>query len=176
MLKLIHALLAAAMLAAPPAHAKNGAHSHGVVNLDLTVENRKITLHIDTPLENLVGFEHAPRTDAERQRADAAVARLKAAAGLVTIDSAAQCKLATVELSSAALGLGPAAKPSADGHADLDAQIEFECANGARAGFIEVALFEAFPRIQRIEVRAVLPKGQLKVTLRRPASRIGLVR
>ena len=176
MLKLIPAALAAILLAAPAAQAKDGAHSHGVVNLDLTVEARKITLVIETPLDNLVGFEHAPRTDAERQRADAAVARLEAAAGLVTIDAAAQCKLAAVELSSAALALGPAAKPSAEGHADVDAQIQFDCVNGARAGFIEVGLFEAFPRIQRIEVRAVLPKGQLKVTLRRPAKRIGLVR
>jgi hypothetical protein len=142
----------------------------------VAVEGHRITLQIESPLDNLLGFEHAPRTGAERQRADAAIARLKAADGLFTIDAAAGCKLATVELNSAALKLGAPSEPDADGHADLDGRIEFDCQNAARASFIDVGLFDAFRRMQRIEVQAVVPKGQLKLSLKRPARRIALVR
>jgi hypothetical protein len=74
------------------------------------------------------------------------------------------------------LKLGSSNEPDADGHADLDGRFEFECRNAARAGFIDIGLFEAFARVQRIEVQAVVPKGQLKVTLKRPARRVVLVR
>src|SRR3954469_21515167 len=62
-------------LAARPA---GHAHEHGVARLDVAVEGTKIMVMLDTPLDNLVGFEHEPRNDAEHQKADAAVSRLKA--------------------------------------------------------------------------------------------------
>jgi len=168
-------LLLAALLALPAAFAA-GAHEHGVVQLDVAVEGRRITLQMESPLENLLGFERAPRSDAERRRADAAVAKLKAADKLFAIDGAARCKLTKIELTSAALKLGPAAKPDADGHADIDGSFEFECADAARAAFIDVRLFDAFDGMQRIEVQAITPKAQLKATLTRPQRRIALVR
>jgi len=82
-----------------------------------------------------------------------------------------------VELVSAVLKLGGAvAVPGRGDHADLEGRFDFDCKNGARAGFVEAGLFEAFPGLSRLEVQAVTPKGQMKVTLRRPASRVALVR
>lgn len=153
------------------------AHQHGVARLDVAVEANRITLYLDTPLDNLLGFERAPRSDAERERADAAVARLKAADRLFRIDGKAGCTLAAVELSSAALGLGGAgAAAEKEGHADLEGRFEFRCTAGARAGFVEVGLFEAFAPLKRVELQLTLPRGQMKATLVRPASRVALVR
>jgi hypothetical protein len=95
------------------------AHVHGVAKLDIAVETTKLTLQLDSPLDNLLGFEHAPRTDAEHKRAEAAIAQLRAGATMFKIDPAAQCTLAAVELSSAALKLGtPDPAEEHDGHAD----------------------------------------------------------
>lgn len=160
-------------LAARPA---GHAHEHGVARLDVAVEGTKIMLMLDTPLDTLVGFEHEPRNDAEHQKADAAVSRLKAADDLLVIDGAAQCKLTRLDLVSAALKLGVQAEPDPDGHAEIEASYEFTCRNAGRAGFVDVGLFEAFPRMARVDVQAITPKGQLKVTLKRPARRIALVR
>ncbi len=41
---------------------------------------------------------------------------------------------------------------------------------------LEVGLFDAYKRIQRIDVQVVGPKGQAKATLKRPARKVQLVR
>lgn len=175
--------LAALLFAAPliatslVAKAAPHAHQHGVAKLDVAVEPGKISLQLDTPLDNLLGFERAPRTDAERARADAAVATLKAAATLFKIDAAAQCTLASVTLDSAALKLGsPDPAEAADGHADLDGSFEFSCRDVSKATAIDVGLFDAFKGMQRIESQVAAPQGQFKRTLVRPARRLVLTK
>ncbi len=162
-------------LAAPLAALAQGlAHVHGVATLDIAVEPRRIVVMFATPLDNLVGFERAPRTDSERRRADEAVARLKAGDQMFRFDPAAQCKLAKVDLSSAALKLGtPDAAPAQGEHADVDASYEFACVDAGKAGHVDVGLF-GFNQIKRVQVQLVLPGGQFKRELKRPAQRIVL--
>ena len=157
--------------------AQGHAHEHGVVKLDIAIEPGKLTVQMESPLDNLIGFERAPRTDAERKTAAAAVARLQAADTLFRIDPAAGCTLKNVELRSAPLKLGKA-EPGAvdDGHADLDGDFEFSCKNSALATFIDLGLFSAFSHMQRIDVQIAAQKGQAKRTLKRPAARIVLGR
>lgn len=176
----------AALVVAGAAHVTQAAqaaqpHEHGVARLDVAVDAGRVSIELDTPLDNLLGFERAPRTDAERDKATALVARLRAADSLFRIDAAAGCTLLKVDLVSAPLQLGnaaagAAASPAASEHSDLNAVFEFRCKNGTRAGFVEVGLFEAFAALKRIELQVVTPRGQLKATLRKPASRVVLVR
>jgi len=167
-------LLSVALASALPSWAGK-AHQHGVARLDVAVEPTRVTLDLETPLDNLLGFERAPRNDAERKAADAALARLRDAAVLFRIDPAAGCTLAKVTLVSPALGLGGKPDDKA-AHADLDGRFEFDCKAGGRAGFVEVGLFDAFAPLKRVELQVVTPKGQLKATLVKPASRVALVR
>lgn len=152
------------------------AHEHGVARLDLGVEATRVVLMLDTPLDNLLGFEHAPRNDTERQKAEAALARLRDAATLFRIDPAAGCTLAKVDLVSTALGLGKADAAGKDGHGDLEGQFEFRCTAGAKANFVEVRLFEAFAGFKRLDLQVATPRGQMKATLRRPQTRVALAR
>jgi hypothetical protein len=148
------------------------AHEHGAARLDIAAEAGTLNLSLDTPLDGLLGFERAPRSDAEKRAVEKLVATLRAADALFVIDPAAQCRLASVELSSAALGLGPVAAGPSDGHGDLEAEFGFRC-QGAPA-FVEVGLFKAFPRMARLDVQTATPKGQRKQVLKRPARRIDL--
>ncbi len=171
---LLLALAGSAALGIAHAHK---AHEHGIARLDVAVEAGRVVIGLDTPLDNLVGFERAPRTDAERAAVAAAVARLRDAAALFRIDGAAGCTAGKVELASAPLGLGKAPAPAqGSAHADLEGSFEFGCTAGAQAGFVEVGLFEAFPRLKRLEVQVATPRGQAKATLRRPNARITLPR
>ena len=177
-------LVMATLFAAAAAHAAQP-HEHGVARLDVMVDAGRVSIELDTPLDNLLGFERAPRTDAEREKVAAMLARLRAGDVLFRIDAVAGCTLAKVELVSAFLGLGvdlgksgavSHSTTAASDHADLNGSFEFRCKNGARAGFVEVGLFEAFPALKRIDLQVVTPKGQLKAVLRKPASRVALAR
>jgi hypothetical protein len=167
-------LALALLLAAPLATLAQGhAHVHGVAKMDIAVDAKKITVSFQTPLDNLVGFERAPRTDTERQRADQAVARLRAGDEMFKFDPAAGCKMAGVELTSAVLKLGQAEAAPKDGHAELEAEWQFDCADASRAAFVDVGLF-AFNQLKRVQLQLALPKAQLKRELKRPNQRIVL--
>jgi len=154
-----------------------GPHEHGVVKLDVAVEPGRVTLLMESPLANLVGFERAPRTDAERQRVDAALSILNAAATLFKIDPAAGCTPGTVEMNAAALGdeYKPGATPPDAGHADLDASFSFKCKKVVPS-FVDIGLFAAFPGVQRIDVQLITGNAQSKRTLTRPTARLSLTR
>ena len=151
-------------------------HEHGVARLDIAVDPQRVSIHFDSALDNLIGFEREPRSDAERAVVAGVLARLRRAEQLFRIDAAAACKLVKTGLVSAPLQLGATAAPAKDGHADLQASFDFNCEAGAKAGFVDLDLFEAFPRLQRIEVQVATPRGQMKAVLRRPQSRLALVR
>ena len=159
------------------AAAAGKAHEHGALRLDVAVEATSVTLQLQAPLDSLVGFERAPRTEAERQRVDQALARLKAAAQLFRVDPKGQCTAGPVLLTSGVLKLGDAPPPPDVGdHAELEAGYRFDCRSATDAAFIDHGLFEAFARAQRIDVQIAGPKGQARRGLKRPAARIGLAR
>lgn len=166
------ALLLTLVLALPAWAGK--AHEHGVARLDLAVEGTTLTLALDTPLDGLLGFERAPRSEAEKRAAEKAVATLRAADALFTIDPAAQCTLGSVNLVSAPLKLGAAAPAKDDGHGDLEGEFVFRCQSVP--AFVDAGLFKAFARMTRIDVQVAAPKGQRKLVLKRPAQRIDLPR
>jgi hypothetical protein len=171
-------LVAALAAGAGPAWAAGKAHQHGVLKLDVALQGSKLTITMQAPLDNLLGFERAPRTDAERKAAADVLARLRSpdkGAPLFVTDAAAQCTLGKAEVQAAVLE--PTAKPaSKEEHADLDASYEFTCAKPDELRTLEVGLFEAYKRTQRIDVQVAGPKGQNKVTLKRPARKVQLVR
>ncbi len=171
----IHPRRAAALLLAVPLAvlAHGAAHQHGAGTLDIAVDARQIIVQFDSPLDNLVGFERAPRTDSEHRRVDEAGARLRAGDTLFKFDAAAGCKLARTNLDSPVLGLGSNGATATQGHADLHASWEFDCADAGKATQVEVGLF-AFRQIKRLQVQLALPKAQLKRELKRPNGRLVL--
>ncbi|MCA3221841.1 MAG: DUF2796 domain-containing protein [Burkholderiales bacterium] len=164
--------------AAAPAWSAGKAHEHGALKLDVAIEGNKLTIAMEAPLDNLLGFERAPRTDAERKAAAEVLARLRSpnqGKALFSADASAQCTLSKADVQAPVLE--PGAKPAPkDEHADLDASYEFSCAQPAELRSLDVGLFDAYKRIQRIDVQVAGPKSQSKVTLKRPARSVKLVR
>jgi hypothetical protein len=166
------ALLLLALPGGARAQAPAQAHVHGVARLDIAIEGPTVVIEMQSPLDNFVGFERAPRNDAEKKLADDAVAQLRAADQLFRIDPSANCKLGPVTLRSAALGLGQPEGAPGDGHADLDATFAFNCTNASAAKFIDLGLFEGFKGLRQVEAQVAAPQGQFKRTLKRPANRL----
>jgi hypothetical protein len=68
-------LLLVAIACAAQAHL--GAHVHGLVKLGVAVQGPTVSIELDSPLDNLLGFEHRPRTAAERQAARALLKQMQ---------------------------------------------------------------------------------------------------
>ena len=125
---------------------------------------------------NLVGFEHAATTDADKAKVAAARARLENPLVLFNLPAAAGCKVATQELESPLFG----DKPDADDHDDDDhaeadkdghehhhdhseihAHYQFSCsAPGALKTLDLATIFNTFPATQKIQVQLIGPSGQ----------------
>lgn len=164
---------AAAVLVACCASAVAGrAHVHGQAQLDVAIDGESLVLMLEAPLDGFVGFEHAPRTPAQRQAAEAALATLRDGAALFVPAAEARCTLESQAVDAPVLQGGDAA----GGHADLQARWQFRCTAPARLRALEHGLFQAFPRLQRIDAQVVGPQGQRKQALRRPARALELQR
>lgn len=167
-------------LAVSAVQAHPRAHTHGLLRLDVAIDPQSITLQFESPLDNFLGFERAPRTDAERRKVGEMVAALKSADGLFYVDPDAGCRVSSVQLDSAALGLGKNAQaaagkaPERDGHADIDATIVFSCAKAETARFITVKLFEKYPHLQTIDAQVATAQGQFKRSLKPDAPKLDL--
>lgn len=165
---------AAAQTSRAPAAAQQ-AHVHGAARLGVAVQDKTVTLQLESPLDSLIGFEHRPITPAQKAAVDALQARMRSARDLFGFDSAANCTLAKAEAESAIFQ--PAvAGAGAQTHADLDATFEFRCANPERLSQLDIGLFAAYPKLQRLEVEIATAQGQFKRNLRRPARTVSLTR
>jgi Protein of unknown function (DUF2796) len=154
------------------------AHEHGVMKLDVVLEGSTLSVNLQSPLDSFLGFERAPRTDAERKAAADLLARLRGpnqGQPLFAADAAAQCTMSKAEVRAPVLATSAVAAAQ-DGHADLDAEYTFTCARPAELKVLDLGLFEAFRRLQRIDVQVAGPQGQSRVTLKRPARSIKLAR
>lgn len=166
-------LLPALLLALPLAAGAGKAHEHGVVKLDVALDGARLELVLEAPLDSVVGYERAPRTDAERKAAADALARLRRGDGLFVLPAAAQCSAQPATVKADVLEGGAAPK---DGHADLDASFAWTCMKPAELATLDVALFDTFPRIRRVDVQVAAPKGQRRATLTPASRRISLPR
>ena len=151
-------LVAICLLPLPAVAAKTAAHVHGVASLEVAIDGGTLTLQFETPLANLLGFEHAPRNEKQKQAVRAMADRLRQAGAVFTPSPAARCSATSVELESPLLQ--PSPQSGDDAHADLDGSFVFRCQDPAALRDLEVGLFASFPRLQRIDVQVAGPRGQ----------------
>ena len=137
------------------------AHVHGVAKMDLAVDGNKLTLSMEMPLDNLVGFEHLPKTDKQKAALAEAMKLLRNAADLFVPTAAADCKLEAADVGDPV----PGGKAKAGGHADVDADYVFRCAQPAALKGLETTLFKRFDRLHRIDVQRATVAGQGAATL-----------
>lgn len=153
----------------------HAAHTHGQARLDIAQDGRALVLNLTLPLDTAVGFERAPRTAAERQRAEQALTRLRLREGGFQPDVAAMCQAREPQLEAGPLE-GAAPAQTHEAHADIDVRYRFECAQPERLQTLVTDVFTAWPRLQVLEVQVATPRGQWRQSLRRPERSIRLTR
>jgi len=167
-------------------HGHSHAHVHGLARIDIALDGNQLDIHLDSPLESLIGFEHTPRNESQRKAAETMITRLKDGTQLFRIAPGAQCALVRAVLHAPVLGLtgtetdqkstsnqGAAPAKQVE-HADLSARYRFTCKVPAQASHLDVGLFAATRHLRRIDLQLAVPDGQFKRTLRAPNQRVSL--
>ncbi len=95
-------LCTALMLASPlvGAGSDHAPHEHGVAQLKVALDRGTLLIEFETPLDNLVGFEHAPRTPEQRAALAEAERALKRGEALFALPAQAACTLQEVQIES----------------------------------------------------------------------------
>lgn len=162
-----------------------GPHVHGVASVDIAIDGRSLVVLVDMPLDSLVGFERAPRTAAERRAAADALSRMRDASAWLIPDATALCSLSEVSVLAPVLEAAAPAAPSSpqgttgaqdEAHADLRAEVRFDCKEAAQLKTLRLGLADTFNRIRRIDVQVAGPQGQSKSVLRGQARTVRLSR
>ena len=91
---------------------QHDAHVHGIAALNLVLEGQEVHIEFDSPAANLVGFEHAPSSEADHAALDKAVATLKDGDRLFKFNADAGCQMEKVNVASQLLD------EEHEGHAD----------------------------------------------------------
>ncbi|UZE17362.1 DUF2796 domain-containing protein [Pseudomonas sp. B21-054] len=161
-------------------HGSLGAHEHGVARLNAALDGQTLELELESPAMNLVGFEHAATSDADKAKVAAARAQLEKPLALFNLPTTAKCTVAQQELESPLFGDEPDHEDhdeDADGdehheHSEIHAHYQFTCAvPGALKNLDLATLFKTFPATQKIQVQLISPSGQqgVEVTAKAPA-------
>ena len=154
------------------AHGTLGAHEHGVAKLNVVLDGNTLELELDSPAMNIVGFEHAATSDADKKTVAAARAVLEKPETLFSLPAAAGCSLSENEVRSPLFGNAEADHDHdhdehADGdehhheHSDVDADYSFTCKQPGELKTLDLsAFYKQFPATQKINVQLIGPSGQ----------------
>ncbi len=151
------------VIAMPALAHEPGAHVHGTANLQVAIDGKVLTLNLESPLNNLLGFEHAPRSEKQTAAVRRMAERLNQAATLFAPTLAARCTPESVKLGSPVLG--PTKKADGGAHADLAGEYIFRCEKPEALRDIEVKLFDGFPNLRQLDVQVASPRGQAAARL-----------
>ncbi len=74
------------------------AHVHGSSSLLVAVEAEELVVELTAPADDIVGFEHAPKNEAQEHQVEAALEVLQAPGRMFALPAAAQCEVEAVRV------------------------------------------------------------------------------
>ena len=184
----VNFLIAAAFAASLPAiaaeeHRELGPHEHGHGTLNIAIEGNRVSMALEVPGADLVGFEHEASTPAQKAAVEKAKATLGNALAVFSLPAGAGCKLAEASVAVQADEDDSAEhkeEAKADGAKEAEHHSEFhvtyaiDCASPAKLTAIDFKYFDLFAGAQELDVNLVTPNGQTSYEVTREAPRLEL--
>lgn len=172
--------------ASPQGH---GPHVHGLAHLQVALAGADLEILFRSPAANIIGFEHAPATAAERGALASALERFRDAERMLRLDPAAECSPQQARVEHTGAGNADAHDhqhehghehdsghgPETDaGHSEIHAHYRFVCRTPQRLQNLSVELLQEFPGIETLDVQVVTPERQYGMTLSRDERELAL--
>ncbi|GIZ11684.1 DUF2796 domain-containing protein [Pseudomonas sp. NCCP-436] len=143
-------------------HGSLGAHEHGVANLNIALDGKQLEVQLESPAMNLIGFEHAARSEADKAQLENARRELEKPLTLFALSSN-NCRNTRIELHSPLFYEGVHEHHHSHGHDDehseIHAHYQFECTNELKQLSL-AELFKRFPATEKVQVQLIGPAGQ----------------
>ncbi len=177
----IFPFIADPVTAAEKRHAE--AHVHGVAEINIVVEGKKVTVEFRTPAEGLMGFEHEARTDTERKKRDAAMKIINDRfQELVVLDKKNGCKAqggkAFIERGEARDShdkqQGAEDRKKGGEHSEVQATHLFECDRSPVGTKVSFGVSKLFPEIHEIKVQVLSDAKQTGTTIKNDRGNVEL--
>ncbi|CAN7293009.1 DUF2796 domain-containing protein [Pseudomonas sp. LjRoot71] len=154
-------------------HAEHGsldAHEHGAAQLNVLLDGKVLELQLESPAMNLVGFEHAAKSDADKAKVAAARSQLEQPQPLFGLN-AGDCKISKQELESPLFAEHADSheheheheheKSQESEHSDIHAHYTLDCQKPEELKQLNLGeLFKRFPATEKIQVQLIGPDGQ----------------
>ncbi|MGY8828827.1 MAG: DUF2796 domain-containing protein [Pseudomonadales bacterium] len=152
-------------------HAEHGsldAHEHGAAQLNVVLDGKVLELQLESPAMNLVGFEHAAKSDADKAKVAAARSQLEQPQPLFGLN-AGDCKISNQELESPLFAEHADSheheheheKPHDSEHSEIHAHYTLDCQKPEELKQLNLGeLFKRFPATEKIQVQLIGPNGQ----------------
>lgn len=160
--------LVLALLAGLPATAQEtrhlDAHEHGVGRLNIAMEGQTITMELQSPGADIIGFEHAPKSPEDHAAVAKAAATLARPLELFALPERANCSVTQADSS---LEMG-------HGHSEFHGAYLLHCSDMDAVNTIDFTYFEVFPGAQSLEVQVVTPNGSWGTDVTRDAPSVDL--
>ncbi|NIM27996.1 MAG: DUF2796 domain-containing protein [Gammaproteobacteria bacterium] len=165
-------------------HREHDAHSHGSGLLNVVVADNELVIELEIPAVNVIGFEHAPRSDEERRAVRNALETFERADSLFVPTGAAKCRAEHVDVSLAGMQHGNGdeqghehesqSKAGDETHSELHGEYHFHCDAPEKLDSLQVRLFENLMEMDEIDVQLVTPTNQTVIELHAEAAELKL--
>jgi len=147
-------LLIMALVSIPVMAVPHSAHVHGVAELDVVVDGLQVQITLESPADNLLGFERAPKSDYEKNKIKDVAAQLQVPANLFALN--AQCNSGKPVVTMPNFTQGE--------HSEITAEYRFTCSN--QASQIKLPIWQLFPGFKSLTVNLATPQGQKQLKLK----------
>lgn len=172
------------------------AHQHGVVELNIALDDQQLMLELTAPGNDIVGFEHSPETEAEKAVLNRSLQILNNPQALFSFNKSADCKLQGLSISESFSKLesdehdehdeahkkeheheehdheDEHSQDEGQHHGGVRAQYHYSCKNADQLKQVMTRWFEVFERSEAIKVQLLLGDSQKSVSLDKDNSRI----
>lgn len=162
---LVFAMSAGIAHATDAQHRETKAHAHGHGKANIVIEGQRLHIELEVPGADIVGFEHAAKTDAEKAAVTEAKAVLGSAVNVVELPAAAGCKTEKTSVEFHRDGT----------HGEFHVSYQFQCRAATKLDPLTFTYFEQFKRADELDISIITDKGARKFDVNRqqPAVRLG---
>ena len=149
-------------------------HVHGVAEINIVVEGKKIVVEFHTPTEGVMGFEHEAKRDEEKNKRDAALKLINEKfPDMVMLERKLACrpaggKIAIVNSDDQKDKKHTHGDQKKSGeHREVRATFHFECQGNPIGSRVQFGVTKLFPNIHELKVQVLSDAKQSGATIKK---------